>query len=385
MKIAFRLAFKNLIGAGLRTWLNVVVLAFCFIVIVFYNGFLNGWQDQGRQDAMDWEFGHGQLLNADYNPYDVFSINDGHGNLADDKTDNLSPVLVWQASVYPNGRMNPILLKGLSTDQQAIKLPIELLAHSDAEFPVLIGNRMAESLKMNEGDELLLRWRDKNGTYDAANITIAAIFKSKVATVDNGQIWIGLDKLWEMTGLTNEVSFFIAEKGYQPTEISGWEFQQLSTLLKDFDAAVQSERIASVIIYSVLLAIGLLAIFDTQVLSIFRRQREIGTYIALGMTRRQVQKIFTVEGGMYSVFGGIVGLILGAPLFYYTATQGLNVGSNIEGMGIQFADIIYPVFGSVLIAGTFLLLVFSATLVSFLPARKITKLNPVYALKGKLS
>jgi len=385
MKIAFRLAFKNLIGAGLRTWLNVVVLAFCFIVIVFYNGFLNGWQDQGRQDAMDWEFGHGQLLNADYNPYDVFSINDGHGNLADDKTDNLSPVLVWQASVYPNGRMNPILLKGLSTDQQAIKLPIELLAHSDAEFPVLIGNRMAESLKMNEGDELLLRWRDKNGTYDAANITIAAIFKSKVATVDNGQIWIGLDKLWEMTGLTNEVSFFIAEKGYQPTEISGWEFQQLSTLLKDFDAAVQSERIASVIIYSVLLAIGLLAIFDTQVLSIFRRQREIGTYIALGMTRRQVQKIFTVEGGMYSVFGGIVGLILGAPLFYYTATQGLNVGSNIEGMGMQFADIIYPVFGSVLIAGTFLLLVFSATLVSFLPARKITKLNPVYALKGKLS
>ncbi len=105
MKIAFTLAFKkNLIGAGLRTWLNVAVLAFCYIVIVFYNGFLNGWQNQGRQDAMEWEFGHGQLLNADYNPYDVFSINVGHGSMSAVKTENLTPVFfVRQASVYPNG------------------------------------------------------------------------------------------------------------------------------------------------------------------------------------------------------------------------------------------------------------------------------------------
>ncbi|MBZ0243832.1 MAG: FtsX-like permease family protein [Bacteroidales bacterium] len=385
MKIAFKLALKNLIGAGLRTWLNVAVLSFCFIVIVFYNGFLNGWQDQGRRDTMEWEYGHGQLLPADYNPYDVFTINDGHGNLSGEKTENLTAVLVRQASVYPKGRMNPVLLKGISADQDVIKLPIELLAQSDAEFPVLIGTRMAETLKMKEGDHVLLRWRDKNGTYDAANITIAAVFESKVATIDNGQIWMSLDKLWEMTGLTNEASYFIANEAYQPIQISGWEFQELSTLLKDFDAAVQTERIASVIIYSVLLALGLLAVFDTQVLSIFRRQKEIGTYIALGMTRRQVLKIFTVEGSMYSIFGGIAGLLLGAPLFYFTATQGINVGSSIEGMGVQFADIIYPVFGLALVAGTFVVLVFTATLVSFLPARKITKLNPVYALKGKIS
>jgi ABC-type lipoprotein release transport system permease subunit len=354
-------------------------------VIVFYNGFLNGWQNQGRKDAMEWEFGHGQLLNADYNPYDVFSLKDGHGSLSAVKTENLTPVLVRQASVYPNGRMNPVLLRGIAADQLVIKLPIKLLAQSGAEIPVLIGSRMAENLKLKKDDQLALRWRDKNGTYDAANITVAAIFNSKVATIDQGQIWMSIDKLWKMTGLTNEVSYFIANKTYQPTEPAGWEFQSLSVLLKDFDAAVQSERIASVIIYSVLLALGLLAVFDTQVLSIFRRQQEIGTYIALGMTRVQVLKIFTVEGAMYSVFGGIAGLILGVPLFYYTATQGINVGSEIEGMGVQFADVIYPSFGSVLIAGTFVLLVFTATLVSFLPARKISKLNPVYALKGKIS
>ena len=47
----------------------------------------------------------------------------------------------------------------------------------------------------------------------------------------------------------------------------------------------------------------MLAIFDTQVLSIFRRQKEIGTYVALGMTRKQVVALFTVEGAMHSVLG----------------------------------------------------------------------------------
>lgn len=384
MKIAFKLAFKNLIGAGVRTWLNVSVLSFCFIVIVFYNGFINGWQKQGRLDAVNWEFGQGQLYNAAYDPYDLFTIQDAHGVLSDNKNKDLTPVLVQQATVYPNGRMIPTLIKGIPINQDVIQLPIHLLSKSDAEIPVLIGKRMAESTKLNMGDQVLLRWRDKNGTYDAASITVAGIFDCDVATIDNGQIWMSLDKLWQLSGLQNEVSFYIANENYQPTKMNGWDFQSLSSLLKDFDSAVQVERISSMVIYSVLLFIGLLAIFDTQVLSIFRRQREIGTYIALGMTKIQVLKIFTVEGGMYSIFAGILGLILGAPLFYYTSTYGINIGNATEGMGVRMGNSIHPAFGATLILGTLLTLIISATLVSFLPARKISKMNPVDALKGKL-
>ncbi len=384
MKIAFKMALKNLMGAGLRTWLNVSVLAFCFIIIVFYNGFLNGWQEQGRIDAKNWEYGIGQLYQADYDPYDVFTITDAHGALPETESKNLTPVLIQQATVYPNGRMNPTIIKGIPIDQDVINLPIKLVSKSGANLPVLIGERMAQSLKVVKGDSILLRWRDKNGTYDAANITIAEIFDSNVTTIDNGQIWMPLEKLWQMTGLTNEATMYIANEQYQPIQIDGWEFHDLPGLLKDFDSAVQAERIGSIIVYSILLALGLLAVFDTQVLSIFRRQREIGTYIALGMTRQQVMKIFTIEGGMYSIFAGVVGLIIGALLFYYTSSLGINVGRGVEGMGIHLSDIIYPRFGVTLIIGTFLVLVFSATLVSFIPARKISTLNPVNALKGKV-
>jgi hypothetical protein len=38
MKTAIKLAYRNLIGAGLRTWLNVIVLSFSFVVIIWMKG-----------------------------------------------------------------------------------------------------------------------------------------------------------------------------------------------------------------------------------------------------------------------------------------------------------------------------------------------------------
>ena len=58
--------------------------------------------------------------------------------------------------------------------------------------------------------------------------------------------------------------------------------------------------------------------------------------------------------------------------------------SASQDMGISIAEKIYPVFGAGLILATVLLVVLSATIVSFLPARKIAKLNPTDALKGKI-
>ena len=53
-------------------------------------------------------------------------------------------------------------------------------------------------------------------------------------------------------------------------------------------------------------------------------------------------------------------------------------------MGIIMAERIFPVYGAALILGTILIVVISATIVSFLPARKIARMNPVEALKGKI-
>jgi len=386
MKLALQLAYKNLIGSGLRTWLNVGILSFSFVVIIFFRSFMTGWSEQATREAINWEFGQGHLINNAYDQNDPFTLQDGHGILPEKSSENLSPILMRQSSIYPDGRVISIILKGIATDQKALELPTEKLAQSTATIPAMIGVRMAKSNNLKEGDQLLLRWRDKNGTFDAANITIAAIFDTDQASVDQGQVWIPIEKLWEMTGLEQHATFFVANEDYTPTEIDGWHYESQYELLSDLRDLMQMENAGSSIFYLLLLCIALLAIFDTQVLSIFRRQKEIGTYISMGMTRWQVVKLFTIEGSMYSLMATVAGALYGIPIFLYFAKNGISMPqyASDAGIGVAIADKIYLPFNIGLILGTILLVVASATIVSFLPSRKIAKMDPVNALKGKL-
>jgi ABC-type antimicrobial peptide transport system permease subunit len=133
-----------------------------------------------------------------------------------------------------------------------------------------------------------------------------------------------------------------------------------------------------------LLIIALIAIFDTQVLSIFRRQKEIGTYIALGMTRPQVVGIFTVEGGAHSILATILGAAYGIPLFMLINKTGIPMKAA-QATDLPVGENIFPYYSIGLIITTIALVVISATIVSYLPARKIAKMKPTDALKGKLS
>lgn len=384
MKLAFHLAYKNLIGAGLRTWLNAGVLSFAFIVIIFYNGLIDGWNEQAKIDAIHWEYGHGHLLNENYDPYDPFSIQDGYGELADLEQNNLTPILIRQGNIYPKGRMMSINIKGIDANQKTLYLPTQLLNESNAAIPIIIGKRMAESAKVNTGDELLLRWRDKNGTYDAATVTVAGVFETTVPFVDGGQIWMSIDKLREMTLLKNKTTYLVANEQYRHTETAGWEFENQEQLMREQTRLINAKKVGGSILYVVLMMLGLLAIFDTQVLSIFRRQKEIGTYIALGMTRWQVVRMFTVEGAMYSVFATIIGAIYGIPILWYLSVKGISFGMSGSEFGIIMAERMYPIYGIGLIVGTIVIVILSATIVSFLPARKIARMDPVEALKGKV-
>lgn len=383
MKLAFNLAYKNLVGAGLRTWLNVLVLSFSFVIIIFFNGMLDGWNAQAKNDSIAWEFGNGQLRHENYDPLDPFTFKDGHGTIPD-KAEAMTPVLIQQATIYPDGRMMSVNLKGIDSEQTILELPTAKFSNSPAQIPAIIGKRMAEAANLTEGSEVLLRWRDKNGTFDAATIQIQAIFDTNVPTVDAGQIWIPIEKMWEMTDLKNHATLLIANHGYEPGDEAGWQFVSQKKLLEDITNIINMKRSSSAIMFVLLLAIALLAIFDTQVLSIFRRQKEIGTYIALGMTRQDVVKIFTVEGSMYSLFAIAFGSLYGIPLFIYMANHGIAIPQGSQDAGIAIAAKIFPVYGFGLVIGTVLLLVISATIVSYMPARSIAKLNPVNALKGKV-
>jgi hypothetical protein len=99
--LAFRLALRNLLGAGLRTWLNVIVLSFSFIIIIWTKGLLEGWDRQARNDMISWEVGGGQYWHGEYDPYDPFTLTDSHGPVPEALKPELADGKVGSCSHQP--------------------------------------------------------------------------------------------------------------------------------------------------------------------------------------------------------------------------------------------------------------------------------------------
>jgi putative ABC transport system permease protein len=245
---------------------------------------------------------------------------------------------------------------------------------------------MATSANLRMGDAFTIRWRNVNNTFDAADAKVVRIMKTNVSTVDQGQLWLPLDRLQAMMQMPGEATILVMGKGAnEMSMLPGWVFRDRTFLTKDIADMIRMKEVSGWMIYAVLLSLALLAIFDTQVLAIFSRRKEIGTLIALGMTRGAVIRLFTIEGAMHGILAAIVAATYGIPLLSLQAIRGITMPRAVDSFGLAVADRIFPFYSVGLVAGTTAIVLITVTIVSFLPARRIARLNPTEALKGKLT
>lgn len=386
-----KLALRNLLGAGLRTWLNVLALSFSFVAIIFLQGIYDGMNEQMQRASIGALYGGGQYWHPQYDPYDPLTLPDAHGPIVT-PLDSLirlrlaTPILVRQATVYPAGRFRSILLKGIEPDQDILTIPSAFLKRTGGDIPALIGARMAKSAGLKQGDRVTVEWRDVHGTFDAADVVIVQVMRTTVPEIDNAQIWIPLAELRRITDMPGEASLVVLKPGTQGVGASGgWSFKDLSYLLRDIRTLIRSKSIGGSILYLFLLLLAMLAIFDTQVLSIFRRRKEIGTLLALGMTRTRVIGLFTLEGALNGVLAAALAALYGIPLLAYVAAKGYGLPQGADQFGIALGERIFPVYPAALVGGTTVVVLLVTTVVSFLPTRRIAQLKPTDALRGRMA
>lgn len=244
---------------------------------------------------------------------------------------------------------------------------------------------MAKNNKLKVGDYVTIRWRDTKGTFDAAEILITDIFKTNVPTVDVSQIWIPLERLQSMLLLPGEATVLTyKDREEERPRVDGWKLMTFEVLVADIEEMIKTKSTGQTIFYGILLLLAMLAIFDTQILSIFRRQKEIGTYIALGYTRYGVVWLFTIEGAMHAILAAFVAAVYGVPLLLWFSHTGISLPVDSAEYGFAIADVMYPVYSMGLIVTTTFIVFMTTAVVSYLPARKIAKMNPTEALRGKL-
>ncbi len=113
------------------------------------------------------------------------------------------------------------------------------------------------------------------------------------------------------------------------------------------------------------LLVGGIGIMNIMLVSVTERTREIGIRLAIGALERQVLMQFLVEAVVLSLFGGIVGILLGLGLAL--ATSGV--------LGVPF------VVESTIVAVAFLVSATVGIVFGFFPARRAARLDPIEALR----
>jgi putative ABC transport system permease protein len=270
MKLAIKLAWRNLIGAGLRTWLTVIVLSFSFVVIIWMKGIMTGWDHQAKTDMTFWEIGGGQYWHMKYDPFDPFTLSESHAPIpetvkAEIEKGDMEPFLVAQGTIYPKGRMQPIMIKGINPKQNIFLLPSYKLDTAIDGIPAIIGSLMAKNSKLAIGDYVTIRWRDAHGTFDAAEILITDIFETSVPTADMSQVYIPLEKLQSMMMLPGEATIltFRDSEAARP-DIKNWTLKSKKELTASVDEIIKAKSAGQSILYGVLLLLAMLAILITR-------------------------------------------------------------------------------------------------------------------------
>jgi len=116
---------------------------------------------------------------------------------------------------------------------------------------------------------------------------------------------------------------------------------------------------------AVSLLVGGIGIMNIMLVSVTERTREIGVRLAIGAMERQVLLQFLVEAVTLSLFGGIVGILLGLG----TALAGAAA------LGVPFVLNPWIVLVAFLFSGAV------GVVFGYFPARKAAQLNPIDALR----
>ena len=116
------------------------------------------------------------------------------------------------------------------------------------------------------------------------------------------------------------------------------------------------------------IVVALIGIVNTLMLSVFERTREIGLLRAVGMSRRQVRTMIRSEAVILSVFGAVIGIVVGTGL-------GIALVTSLKEQG--FTDLVVPWANMIV----FLVLAGLLGLIAASwPARRAAKLNILEAI-----
>lgn len=259
---------------------------------------------------------------------------------------------------------------------------------------VLINGELARNIDAEPGDTLSLQYVDRIG-----NFTVQGVLDLEERGRQSVEVWVGLDDLQVLLGLEGIVSeVHISNEGDVLTGmersdevkdlVAGLDinYQELPlTVLQDKKELYDNVFEDGFFLGDLLLVFGSFTILAGVILiiNIFvmlgeERRSEMGMARAIGMNRKDLQRLFLYEGTVYGLLAGLVGTFLGIVIAYFLLL-GIGNAFDVEGGGdiLRSFSVSYESWVMAFVAG---FLITIGTI--FYATRKIGGLDIIRAIRN---
>lgn len=401
------LAFRNLWRNRRRTLLTLSAMVVSAALLILALGVFSGMFKDMLASATEQYYGHLVVAHPEYHQRrDLFA------HLSADIVDQ--PALKRTAEI--NGKSprlrsfgllsrpetsQPVELLGIipELEQQVTSLQHQLTA---GQYPddengngALIGQALANKLKVKPGDELVFVTQAADGSIGNDLLIVSGIFATGDSRHDNNLVLAPLPWLQQvlvLPGRIHEVAMVVAEpmaaaqladqlSPHLPENIQVLDWGDLLPEMREVIAAYDVSRM--IIVTILYLATGL-GILNTFFMSVMERTREFGILMAQGMRPWTIRGLVLLETLLLGVIALVIGLLSGALMTLYMQQVGIDLSEYITPVTYAGGTIL-PRLHAVFESGNFLvpagMLLLVSLFAGFLPANRAARLDPVAAVR----
>ncbi len=318
-----------------------------------------------------------------------------------------TPQVQGQVMVTASGTATGGLVRGMAPkDLKARALIAEkIVAGSLDDFhgnnAVVIGARLAQSLRLGVGDKITLISPNSAVTVFGSiprlkAYTIAALFDVGMYEYDSSFIYMPLDAaqiFFELDGKVNTIEVFV-DNVDMTTPIRREIHQSLGTSIRtqdwqqsnsSFFNAIQVERNVMFLILSLIILVAVFNIVSGQIMLVKDKGRDIAILRTMGATRGMILRVFFLSGASIGIFGTLLGFILGLSFAANIETlrhwlEGFT-GTNLFDAEIYFLSKLPAVVDPTEVIQIVGMALFFSFLAPIFPAWRAARLDPVEAIR----
>jgi ABC-type lipoprotein release transport system permease subunit len=405
------LAWKNIWRNKKRSLIILIATAIGLTAGLFTVGMITGMYDSVVYSGINREIGELQIHTSAFKKDQLISQNlpqpDSIMNIVK-KYPNIksaaSHSLIEGMASSPTSSSGGIII-GINPDgeKQVTSISKSLIDGSYLEEPntVLIGNKLAEKLKLKLRSKIVLSFSGLDGSIIYGAFRISGIYRTESTNFDASNIFISRSDLIPLLDTevpVHEIIIRVKNSGLlEMTQLDLGKMVQNFNSTQDNDQIVvenwkeiapelkltaDSSGLVNTIFLGIILFALLFGLTNTLLMSVLERVRDFGVLLAVGMYRRRLFAMIILESFFLSFTGGIIGVLFGWGITSYFHSVGIDLSIVSDGLSAYgIPTMLYPYIRSSVYGSLSIMMIAASIIAALYPAIKAVRLKPVESIR----